>query len=113
MNWTLKLLPAALGSALLLSSCEGVSSGSSSGTTIYYPTVDQMARLEAEWGMAPREVKPRLREATPMDYYQAATGSAPAPITPAAPAPAAAPAAPAPLAPSQPEIDPATRQKLE
>lgn len=48
-----------------LSSC--ASSSSSGGQVIHYPTVDDMARHESQWGMQPRQVKPRLRQAEPGD----------------------------------------------
>ncbi|MEY4483654.1 MAG: hypothetical protein RL693_1106, partial [Verrucomicrobiota bacterium] len=69
--------------AACLASC--ASSSSSGGQVINYPTVDDMARYESQWGMQPRQIKPRLRQAEPGDM-----------IAPSASAPASLPAAPAP-----------------
>lgn len=69
--------------AACLSSCAS-SSSSSGGQVIKYPTVDEMASLESQWGMQPRQIKPRIRQAEPGDII---SPSAPA----AVPAPAAAP----------------------
>lgn len=105
MNWNNPLLTAALcAAAAVLSSCEGISGVDTSGPTINNPSVDEMARLEAQWGMKPREVKPRYREAGPADYL---APSAPI-VQPEAPVVAApAPAIPPPQEPVQPAIPPA------
>ncbi|CAN5682766.1 hypothetical protein BH11VER1_BH11VER1_16710 [soil metagenome] len=67
--------------AACLSSCE--TSSSSGGQVIKYPTVDDMARYESQWGMQPRQIKPRLRQAEPGDTI------APSPtVQTSAPAPA-------------------------
>lgn len=47
--------------------CSCASSSSGGGQVIHYPTVDDMARYESQWGMQPRQVKPRLRQAEPGD----------------------------------------------
>lgn len=70
--------------AACLSSCE--TSSSSGGQVIKYPTVDEMASYESQWGMHPRQIKPRLRQAEPGDS-----------VAPSAPAPQPSAAAPAPL----------------
>lgn len=84
-----------------LSSC-GLTDGSSA---IKNPTVDEMAKLEKQWGTdKPRE--PRFRGG-PIDVVQ----PAPAPVSQPAPEPAPLPQPPAPAAATQ-SVDPATVQKL-
>lgn len=70
--------------AACLSSCASSSSGG--GQVIKYPTVDEMASYERQWGMQPRQVKTRMRQAEPGDA-----------IAPSAAAPSSSEAAPAPL----------------
>ncbi|MFZ4763388.1 MAG: hypothetical protein ACOYMN_00435 [Roseimicrobium sp.] len=105
MNWNSSILAAS--AIAILTSCQGVSSGT--GETIYYPTVEEMARHESQWGLAPRVVKPRYREAGPGDFAPPASSGAAS--TEAAAAPAPAPSAPAqPTAPPQPpSIPPSLR----
>jgi hypothetical protein len=100
MNWNSPLLTAAVfAAATLLASCEGMSGVDTSGPTINNPSVDEMARLEAQWGMKPREVKPRYREAGPADYLAPS-----APIVQPQPADVATPA---PAVPPQETVQPA------
>lgn len=93
---------------LLLTSCESI--GGSSAAEIVYPTADELERMEAQWGLQPRQVKPRPRS------YDAETYQAPA--KPTTPPPAPAPPQPTPLpetappVPPQPSVDAETLQKL-
>ncbi len=57
MNFRLLSFSAALLAMISLTSCD--SFGGGDGTVIKEPTVEQMARLEKEWGMTPRNAKPR------------------------------------------------------
>ena len=104
MNWNSRILAAA--TIAVLTSCEGVSTGT--GETIYYPTVEEMARHESQWGMAPRVVKPRYREAGPGDFSPPAAGGAAA-TEAAAPAPAPSVPAQATPPPQPPSIPPSLR----
>ncbi len=115
MNWnfTLSFTAAAFAMALL-ASCELPDSGGS-GETIRNPTVDDMARLESQWGMTPRAVKPRFREAGPADFINpSGTPIVPSTSALAQPAPEVAPLPPTTVLPAQPAtVDPATLQKLK
>ncbi len=73
-----------------LSSCSSTNS-SGGGQVINYPTVDEMARHESQWGMAPRQVQPRIRQAEPRDM-----------IAPSAPAPSVQRSSPTPAPEPEP-----------
>lgn len=60
-------LPLTLTILLATCLCSCSMSSTSSGQIINNPTVDDMARYESQWGMKPRQVKPRLRQAEPGD----------------------------------------------
>jgi hypothetical protein len=62
MTQNLTFLCIAFLSALGLASCNLIGGGSG-GTEVKHPTVDQMAELEKQWGVQPREV--RSRQVTP------------------------------------------------
>ncbi len=115
MNWNLPLLAASAFAALSLASCGTTTGGS--GTTIMYPTVSEMERYEAQWGMQPRAVPARAATSAPTtsafvpqqtSRQVVTTGSAAA--APSAPVPVETiqPAAPAPPTPP-PAIPPALR----
>ncbi len=91
--------------AILLSSCSSFDSGGANGgETINNPTVQEMTRLESQWGFQPRQVRAKQRSLDTVDMNSPVTISpAPAPQQPAmlAPAPESlpttAPAAPQPI----------------
>ena len=58
MKLNLFFLCVAAPGAFMLASC-GLIDGGSGGTQLKNPTVEQMAQLEKEWGVKPREVRPR------------------------------------------------------
>ena len=58
MTQKLSFLCIAFLSALGLASCD-LMGGNSGGTELKHPTVDQMAELEKQWGVKPREVRSR------------------------------------------------------
>ncbi len=100
----------------LLSGCSGFDSGSPGGVVIHNPTVQDMAQYESQWGVKPRQVKPRYRAAGPGDFMeetpappvsQPALEPAPAPPQLQEPAPDPIPAPQPPPAP-----DAATINKL-
>lgn len=123
MNWNSSLL-AALGlfSVALFPNCSGFDSGGG-GEVIHNPTVDDMVRYESQWGMKPRQVKPRYRPAGPGDFMDETPRSSSQvpgveaqPVQPQpqlqepAPDPIPAPQSSAPPVPPVP--DPATLNKL-
>lgn len=128
MNWKTSSLAALVTCAVaLLSSCESFDPvGPAGSEVIRNPSVNDMAQLERQWGMAPRQVKPRYRPATASDYMTETGGSssappAPAPVTIPSPAPAFQEPAPNPipspqppsnLGPSSLPVDAATLNKL-
>lgn len=115
----MKFLPLLAGSILLsfvVIGCETSSTGGTSGgRVIMYPTVDQMARLEREWGVEPRQVRargdyPELNYASQQDANPAPRAAQTAPPQPNMLAPAPEPVLDS--ATGQPTVDPATMQKL-
>lgn len=109
MNWNLPILAGTLLCAAILPSCQSMSSGAS-GTTIYYPTVAEMERLEAQWGMQPRATPAYTPEPGAAGAYVPDTAPR-APLTPA-PAPATVPLETVqPAIPPQP-LTPELKQKL-
>jgi hypothetical protein len=107
MTQKLSFLSIAFLSALGLSSC-GMFSGGSGGTEVKQPTVDQMAELEKQWGVKPRETRPRRMTAPggaemPLAPPQSGTPQTvtpdPVPLPPTATPPALAP--PPPVTPAQ------------
>lgn len=114
MNWNIPLLSTVVLAAVaaLLSSCDSLSSGGSGGQTIHNPTVEEMARLEAQWGLPPRTVKPRYREAGPGDLSTQPTvpvEGQPQPSQPAAPAQETVLPAQPPIPPAPQSIPPSLR----
>lgn len=110
MNWNLPLFAASAFALMSLTGCD-TPRNSSGGMTIMYPTVSEMERYEAQWGMQPRATPARsasapstttgayVPETSPQQMVasQPAATASPAPvpvetIQPAAPAAAAAPA---------------------
>ena len=110
MNRNLSLCAASLLFSLSFVSCAGTGGD---GETVKYPTIDEMARHEQRWGMAPRQVKQRLRPLDPGESVPVQSNSAPASASAPAPAPAMLAPSPEPLtpAPSAP-VDSSTLQKL-
>jgi uncharacterized membrane protein len=107
MNLQILSLSVALLAMFSLSSCDSLGGGGD-GVVIKEPTVDQMARLEKEWGMTPRTVKPRgYGSDGEVTTYQAAPQQAQARPQPVA---ETQPAAAAPTVPPLP--DSSTLQKL-
>jgi predicted small secreted protein len=111
MNRPLLLIIAAALSATLLPSCSTVSNG---GQTVNNPSVSEMEKLEQEWGLPPRQTKPKLRELRPGETPPPASapahsGEAPQPLAPAALPQGAAASPPAMI---EPAVDAATLQKL-
>lgn len=86
------------------------------GETIAYPTIDEMAAKERSWGMEPRRVKQRLRPVRPGDELSEEPVSQNTRSTPPpAPAPTAS-SPPAMLAPTPEPIEatpPADRSTIE
>lgn len=104
MNWK-KLLLAAFGfiSTGLLSSCTGFETARS-GEIIRNPTVDEMDRLQEQWGMPRRQVKPRYRPAMPGDYMDEPRTASPSDASVSASAPALQGPAPEPVPSPTPEV---------
>lgn len=104
----------ALLSAFGLVACDLIGGGGSGGTHVKQPTVDEMAELEKQWGVKPREARPR--------HAQPAVGSeaplvppqsgAAQPVTPD-PVPLPQPAKPPVVEPPTPTATPAQIQKLK
>lgn len=109
MNRNLSLCAVSLLFSLSFVSCSGTGG---SGETINYPTIEEMARHEQRWGMAPRQVKQRLRPLEPGETLPAQSNSAPASAPAPAPAPAMLAPSPEPLAPESAPVDSSTLQKL-
>jgi hypothetical protein len=113
MNWKLSILPLLTFATICLPSC---SSGGPGGAVIHDPSAEEVARMEAQWGLTPRVIKPRLRPMEPGDMPMNTTPT-PTPVYTPDPEPTLAPA-PAPVlqepaqAPAPAPIDPATIQKL-
>lgn len=100
--------------ALAFTACE--STGPMGGTVVVDPSSDDVTRMESQWGMKPRVVKPRLRPMEPGDLPLNTTPT-PTPTyqddpTPPPVEPAPAPALQEPATTPSPEVDAATIQKL-
>ncbi|MCE9519424.1 MAG: hypothetical protein K8R87_07725 [Verrucomicrobia bacterium] len=76
----------ALLSAITLASCD-FTGGSSGGTHLKNPTVDQMAEMEKQWGVPPKPDRSRQLRPAGTDNATPATSSAPAQINSPAPVP--------------------------
>jgi hypothetical protein len=87
--------------ALGLASCDMFDSGSG-GRSVNNPTVEQMAQLEKQWGVEPRDIRPR-RSTAPVGSEP--SGSAIQSGTPQVAAPE-----PAPLPPTQASAPPVYQQ---
>ncbi len=85
MNWNLLITAGLAFAAMSLTSCESFHV-SKDGTTVYYPTISDMERLEAQWGTLPKTGSgastPKTEPAPPLAAPPA--GAAPATFTPAA-----------------------------
>jgi hypothetical protein len=108
MNWNLPILSGAMLAVACLTSCHSMSSGAS-GTSIYYPTVDQMERLEAQWGMQPRATQAFNPGPSAAGAY-VQDGAPMAPVTP--PAPVSVPLETVQPAVPAPVVTPELKQKL-
>ncbi|HSJ01289.1 MAG: hypothetical protein ACAI34_06005 [Verrucomicrobium sp.] len=117
MNWNFLLLPALAASSLVLVSCE--TGGPTGGEVISNPNASDVNRIESQWGMKPRVIKPRLR---PMEAGDLPMNTEPTSLPtyradgtqvsgPSAPAPAPKLQEPVTSEPA-PTVDPATIQKL-
>lgn len=105
MNWIILGISAV--AMVGLSSCDSVG-----GDTVDEPTTEQMARLDQQWGLPARKVRPRAGS-MPVNDYSPPAEPQPAP-PPAAPAPELAPAPQTSLAPEPepPQLDATALQKL-
>lgn len=72
--------------ALALASCE-FTGGSSGGTHLKNPTVEQMTEMEKQWGVPPRPDRSRQPPPAGTDNAIPAPGPAPARVIPSEPAP--------------------------
>jgi hypothetical protein len=114
MNWKLPLIASVSLAALGLASCGGLPARKDT-TTIANPTVEDMKRLEAQWGVKPAPAHGASAGAAGIAPSGGGATFGPAPSAPSVPAPAplqfdaapTTPPAPAPAAP--PAIPPSLR----
>jgi hypothetical protein len=81
MNWNLPLVASAMLTTLGLASCQG---SRSSGATVHNPTVEEMSRLEAQWGTQPKTKPIQIGAPAQTPGVYVPDSSSPAPVLPPA-----------------------------